>query len=787
MLSYLDSKQEDTSLIKNYYCLDKNAVPAEYVLKPRTKEDTQWWDNSQIMQEQMRKAAVACFGEDNSITDKYFLSVTETEIANGVFNNPKFESQAYFIQRDLKNVLSDFHLDRKLVDMDEGKVDDYAQEKLKELKYEKVKRIAPEDIVLEVGYDTAKSKQVAAEIKNVSDIVCKELIERILSYYDENLHIEVDMTFQEVIQHRELALDKSSLFIGRENEIKCISDYLRSDNTEPLVVYGRSGCGKTALMAVTAKRSNITLPNSLLVLRFLGTTGQSGSARSLLLSICTQISRLYGKDLSKIPDSYKELIKYFRTCMSFATENRPLVIYLDSLDQLSNEDFAHNLAWLSLNDELPPHVKLIVSSLPTGILDILKRSVPVNNMVEVKQLDMKEGPAIFDKMLSLDKRKVTDQQRNVILKAFSTCPLPLFLRLSADIALRWHSYDEVSHEDIAVDMPGLITKLFERLESRYGEMFVHHALSYITVAKYGLSLAELEDILSCDDEVLDSIFEWWVPPFRRIPPLLWARVRNELGIYLAERGTDGISAYGWYHRQFWETARDRYLNKTFGNNKEPFLEKAHLALADYFDGRWEAGKLYPDPDNPNPKKKDLKQKIEDRQLPKQSLIVSGDRETGRKLNKRKLNELPYHLIKLKDWDRFLKLVFNLEYVEVKFEAGIGYDCLSELIEATRMSGNNTIKLLTRFVGSNLAFLLHEPFAVYQVALELPPSHVLRKLLAEVTEYPYPLMKNLKEEEFDDPCEMTLQGHTETLRCCDYSPKGKTVKNDTFVCFTLLSI
>ncbi|MEW8546460.1 MAG: AAA family ATPase, partial [Candidatus Thiodiazotropha sp.] len=571
MIAYLTSQNEDVSLIKNYYTVDENAVPAEYVLKPMSKEDKDWWNNSDIMQNQMRKASKACFGDDSKL-DKYFLSVTETEIINGVFTNPKSNSQAFFIERDLKDALGDFHLHRKIVDMKDGNIDEYAQQKLTELREEKLRRAAPEDIVLKVGYDTAQSKEVADEIQAVCDHLCKDLIEKILKYYEENLHIVVDATFQEVLQHRELALDKSSLFIGREKERKHITDYLKSDNTKPLVIFGRSGCGKTALVAVSAKKTSVTVPNSVVVLRFLGTTGQSGSARSLLLSICTQILRLYGKQemLSKIPGSYKDLIKYFRTCMEFATYSRPFVIYLDSLDQLSHEDFAHNLAWLSLNEELPPNVKLVVSSLPTGILDILKRSVPEENMVEVRQLDMKEGPEILDKMLSLEKRKVTEEQRNIILKAFTGCPLPLFLRLSADIALRWHSYDTVTDDDIATDMPGLITKLFERLESRYGELFVHRALSYITVAKYGLSLAELEDILSCDDELLDTIFKWWTPPFRRIPPLLWARVRNELGIYLAERGTDGISAYGWYHRQFWETARDRYLNKTFGENREPF-------------------------------------------------------------------------------------------------------------------------------------------------------------------------------------------------------------------------
>jgi len=76
-----------------------------------------------------------------------------------------------------------------------------------------------------------------------------------------------------------------------------------------------------------------------------------------------------------------------------------------------------------------------------------------------------------------------------------------------------------------------------------------------------------------------------VPPFRRIPPLLWIRVRNELGFYLVERGTDGVAAYSWYHRQFWESAERRYLADDVAKTV------ARRAIADYFDGLWVLGTL----------------------------------------------------------------------------------------------------------------------------------------------------------------------------------------------------
>ncbi|CAF2592866.1 unnamed protein product [Rotaria sp. Silwood2] len=56
----------------------------------------------------------------------------------------------------------------------------------------------------------------------------------------------------------------------------------------------------------------------------------------------------------------------------------------------------------------------------------------------------------------------------------------------------------------------------------------------------GLSEFEIEDILSLDDEVLQSIFVHYLPPFKlfRIPSTLWIRVRN--GKHLLENDIDNI-------------------------------------------------------------------------------------------------------------------------------------------------------------------------------------------------------------------------------------------------------
>lgn len=57
-------------------------------------------------------------------------------------------------------------------------------------------------------------------------------------------------------------------------------------------------------------------------------------------------------------------------------------------------------------------------------------------------------------------------------------------------------------------------------------------LLFLFQAKHGLSEFELEDILSCDDDVLNDVYQFWTPPIRRLPPLLIVRLRHDLNRYL---------------------------------------------------------------------------------------------------------------------------------------------------------------------------------------------------------------------------------------------------------------
>lgn len=56
----------------------------------------------------------------------------------------------------------------------------------------------------------------------------------------------------------------------------------------------------------------------------------------------------------------------------------------------------------------------------------------------------------------------------------------------------------------------------------------------MAAADNGLSELELEDILSCDEDVLNDVYMYWTPPIRRLPPLLLVRIKNDLEEYLGK-------------------------------------------------------------------------------------------------------------------------------------------------------------------------------------------------------------------------------------------------------------
>ena len=58
---------------------------------------------------------------------------------------------------------------------------------------------------------------------------------------------------------------------------------------------------------------------------------------------------------------YQNLVKEFHRLLQNATATHPLVLFLDSLDQLHSYNITREMSWLPC--KLPPHVKIVLSCL----------------------------------------------------------------------------------------------------------------------------------------------------------------------------------------------------------------------------------------------------------------------------------------------------------------------------------------------------------------------------------------------------------------------------------------
>ena len=305
---------------------------------------------------------------------------------------------------------------------------------------------------------------------------------------------------------------------------------------------------------------------------------------------------------------------------------------------------------------------------------------------------------ILDAWLKDAGHTVTQQQRELVLASFSDCPLPLYLRLLFDEAVRWKSYLAIENCILKSTVKDSINAIFDKLERLHGYHLVSHGLAYITASKNGLSDAELDDILSLDDDVLNDVYQYWTPPVRRIPPLLWIRVKTDLGSYVVSRGSDGVLVNTWYHRQFFEVARDRYVRP---DNKV----KIHEVLADFFLGKWSGGAAKSFTSKQGEKSE------KDRYAPAQpNTFPKKDEKTEAVYNYRKLSELPRHLIRCGNLEGLKDhVIFNFDFLSAKICAFGLRSLLQDFNEALEeFNDEKEIKLLRDCIQMSGKGLLADP-------------------------------------------------------------------------------
>lgn len=457
----------------------------------------------------------------------------------------------------------------------------------------------------------------------------------------------------DVSQHATFCRTRALEFHGRKALLAEVKKYVRSDTRTPLIVHGRSGNGRKSFTCRAAWESHrwCRANHLAVIFRTCCIGGESTNLRSLLYSLCCQICVIYGQDISTVPTDFKGLVNDFADRLKSATVDRELLIVLDSLECLSDENDAKKFAWLP--KEMPQHVHVLLSALTEekqGPLEALKKiwGDGKRNVLEVGDLPQDDAVTIFDHWMKAADRRLTADQRSVVLDAVGQCPSPLYLRVVFAECLLWASYASAEQTKLPIGVKRVATIMLGRLERDHGDAVVRRALGYITASKVGVSHNELEDLLSLDEAAMDELNAHLQLPLRRCPPAVVERLLQELAdVYLVQRTSGGRRVVQWAHQQFREVAFERYLLQ---RDKAPSY---HKALSEYFLGLWSDGRGKPVGSS---------EETADRYVASQRLSfrsgqelgggggVGGGGGGGLVYNLRKLDELPYHLMGSQQFD-----------------------------------------------------------------------------------------------------------------------------------------
>ena len=558
--------KEGRALLQEWYCRDDNALPAVYNLLPRSGEfvEYQVWEQVENRLRQIFQVAIENLTLAPDEVLKYAASATEQEIVAGAMQASCAQEHVFGFFRDIEGLPKDES------SKDYRDVDPEASQKLADLR-SRLRKQLPGNIH-EYKSQWLGEGPSLEHLEQLCENVYKDLSQVILS---EIGHLEaVDPLEKEISAHDAFSKERARVFIGRTDLRNTIDGYLTNKDRHPLAIWGASGSGKSALMAKVVEQAYEE--GKEIICRFIGATPDSSNGRALLISLCKQISRLYDTDESTVPSEYKALVREFPNRLALAKPERPLILFLDALDQLSDADNARGLAWLPA--ELPPDVCLIVSTAPGRCLQALKTKLPVQNRLEIQPMSLEDGKAILEQWLEQVKRRLQEEQAQYLLGKFKQCALPLYLKLAFEEARLWKSYDLLP--ELSGDIPSILRDLFGRLslEANHGSMLISRSLGYLAAGKNGLSEDELLDILSRDTEVLADFQRRSPksPKVDRLPVVIWSRLYFDLEPYLIERSADGISLFTFYHTTtFNKAVVDAYLSE------EDKLQR-HQILARYF-------------------------------------------------------------------------------------------------------------------------------------------------------------------------------------------------------------
>lgn len=349
--------------------------------------------------------------------------------------------------------------------------------------------------------------------------------------------------YGELVQQAQTCLSLSEAFLGKAEVLSRLEKYLRGTLRHPVVLHGARGSGKSSLLARVAQLCEAWMPDTPVIARFLGTSPGSDNQQQLLRSICEQCCALYGMHAILASKSIAEQREALGMLLDKVSPQRPLIILLDGLDQVTRHS-AYSFDWLP--SELPPCVKVVLTVRDgSKELEDLKAKLKDQEhcFLDLGPCGMDECMAIFHKSLQRHGRTVSAKQLELVSASLKQSPSPLFASLLADTAAHWRGTDEPS----VPRCEGEVASFFhDELKRQVDPKITSLVLGLLSASRHGLSDREIIDVVSASELVLtDTPYVHQKRPLARCPFAVWALVRAGLNSFLRARVVEGYVLNTW--------------------------------------------------------------------------------------------------------------------------------------------------------------------------------------------------------------------------------------------------
>ncbi|KAI0230190.1 hypothetical protein LSAT2_019418 [Lamellibrachia satsuma] len=320
----------DPKLIRRWYRLDSNTIPAVYRLQKisgqfpdvlrndpskRSTARANWMHVARRLQKLLFSYAEQVI-TDKAVVRRYDMSLLEQQLNQGLLDSTDADDRCVWFRRIIEDI-EESPVDTKVanyidIQPSSTRIDKTAIRRMKDLVEKKLLSKLREDHVFEYAINWSKKGINPADVRAhhvYIDRMCKDFAHVVGNRIDEAIRAEAarpdrkSPLFQEVSQHVTFCQHRARSFTGRRELLQSLKAYIRSSQTKPLVVCGKPGCGRRSLMAKAAKEAHnwVQIGEPATLVRMIGLTVSSTSVRLLLHSLCLQLCHIYGGDPDHLP------------------------------------------------------------------------------------------------------------------------------------------------------------------------------------------------------------------------------------------------------------------------------------------------------------------------------------------------------------------------------------------------------------------------------------------------------------------------------------------------------